>query len=145
MKSVPVIAIFDIGKTNKKFFLIDEHYKIVLERTVNFDETVDDDGDPCEDIALLTNWVKESLQEILELKKFDVKALNFSTYGASFVHLDQDGVVTAPLCNYLKSFPDELKDEFLCQIRRRDSSIQPNRITCIGQPQFGYAIISHQA
>jgi sugar (pentulose or hexulose) kinase len=112
MKSVPVIAIFDIGKTNKKFFLIDEYYKIVLERTTNFKETLDDDGDPCEDIDLLTSWVKQSLTEIFELKKFDVKALNFSTYGASFVHIDHDGKVAAPLCNYLKAFPDELKDEF---------------------------------
>ncbi|MEO6523382.1 MAG: FGGY family carbohydrate kinase [Mucilaginibacter sp.] len=112
MKSVPVIAIFDIGKTNKKFFLIDEYYKIVLERTANFKETVDDDGDPCEDIDLLTNWVKESLADILSLKKFDIKGLNFSTYGASFVHIDHDGKVAGPLCNYLKSFPDELKNEF---------------------------------
>lgn len=112
MKTVPVIAIFDIGKTNKKFFLIDEYYKIVLERTANFKETVDDDGDPCEDIDLLTNWVKQSLADILALKKFEIKALNFSTYGASFVHIDHDGKVAAPLCNYLKAYPDELKDEF---------------------------------
>lgn len=112
MKSVPVIAIFDIGKTNKKFFLIDEYYKIVLERTAHFKETVDDDGDPCEDISLLTNWVKQSLEDILALKKFEIKALNFSTYGASFVHIDHDGKVAAPLCNYLKDFPAELKDEF---------------------------------
>ena len=112
MKSVPVIAIFDIGKTNKKFFLIDEYYKIVLERTVNFKETVDEDGDACEDVALLTNWVKESLDEILTLKKFEVKALNFSTYGASFVHIGNDGKVAGPLSNYLKPYPEDLKDEF---------------------------------
>jgi sugar (pentulose or hexulose) kinase len=112
MRTVPVIAIFDIGKTNKKFFLIDEYYKIVLERTANFKETVDDDGDPCEDIELLTNWVKQSLADILALKKFEIKALNFSTYGASFVHIDHDGKVAAPLCNYLKAYPDDLKDEF---------------------------------
>lgn len=115
MKSVPVIAIFDIGKTNKKFFLIDEYYKIVLERTAHFKETTDDDGDPCEDIDLLTTWVRQSLQDILALKKFDIKALNFSTYGASFVHIDQDGNVAGPLCNYLKAFPDDLKDEFYAQ------------------------------
>jgi len=112
MKSVAVIAIFDIGKTNKKFFLIDEYYKIVLERTVNFKETVDDDGDPCEDVDLLSKWVKESLKEILALKKFDIKALNFSTYGASFVHIGHNGDVVAPLCNYLKAYPEDLKDEF---------------------------------
>lgn len=27
---VPVVAIFDVGKTNKKLFLFDEHYQIVL-------------------------------------------------------------------------------------------------------------------
>ncbi|OCX53551.1 carbohydrate kinase [Mucilaginibacter sp. PPCGB 2223] len=115
MKAVQVIAIFDIGKTNKKFFLIDEYYKIVLERTANFKETVDDDGDPCEDVDLLTTWVKQSLADILALKKFDIKALNFSTYGASFVHIDHGGKVAAPLCNYLKAFPDDLKDEFYAQ------------------------------
>lgn len=112
MKPVPVIAIFDIGKTNKKFFLLNEYYKIVLERTVVFEETQDDDGDPCEDVAKLKSWVEEVLGEILALKKFEVKAINFSTYGASFVHIDQNGEVTAPLCNYLKEFPQELKDEF---------------------------------
>jgi sugar (pentulose or hexulose) kinase len=110
--STPVIAIFDIGKTNKKFFLINEYYKIVLERTTAFEETTDDDGDPCEDVAKLKTWVEETLHDALSLKKFDIKAINFSTYGASFVHLDQDNKVTAPLCNYLKDFPEDLKQEF---------------------------------
>ena len=37
---VAVIAIFDIGKTNKKFFLFDEQYKIVVEKTETFAEIV---------------------------------------------------------------------------------------------------------
>ena len=112
MMTVPVIAIFDIGKTNKKFFLINENYKIVLEQTTSFPETTDDDGDPCEDVVLLKKWVEETLNEVLSLKKFDIKAINFSTYGASFVHIDHDGNVAAPLCNYLKPFPEDLKQEF---------------------------------
>ena len=31
MASIPVIAIFDVGKTNKKLFLCDSQYKIVYE------------------------------------------------------------------------------------------------------------------
>lgn len=112
MTTVPVIAIFDIGKTNKKFFLINEYYKIVLERTTALKETTDDDGDPCEDVAMLKSWVQDTLHEALQLKKFEIRAINFSTYGASFVHLDRDDKVTAPLCNYLKDFPDDLKQEF---------------------------------
>ncbi len=104
-----VIAIFDIGKTNKKFFLFNEQYKIVLERTVQFDETTDD---LCENLDELTTWVTHTLHEVLQLKKFDIKAINFSTYGASFVHLDKQGKPVTPLYNYLKPFPKELEEQF---------------------------------
>ena len=45
MITVSVIAVFDIGKTNKKFFLLDEGYQIVLERSVQFEEITDEEGD----------------------------------------------------------------------------------------------------
>ncbi|MCH5714873.1 hypothetical protein [Niabella hibiscisoli] len=57
---VPVIAIFDIGKTNKKFFLFNEDYKIVEEVTVNFAEIEDEDGFACEDIRALRRWVLDT-------------------------------------------------------------------------------------
>ena len=107
----PVIAIFDIGKTNKKFFLIDESYKIVLERSVQFQEITDEDGDACDDIDLLTAWVNKTLTEILKLKKFDVKAVNFSAYGASLVYINEDGKVMAPLYSYLKNYPEKIKTD----------------------------------
>ncbi|MFI5133099.1 MAG: FGGY family carbohydrate kinase, partial [Chitinophagales bacterium] len=94
---IPVIAIFDIGKTNKKFFLIDETYNIVMERSVPFDEISDEDGDACDDVNLLTQWVIETLTEVLGVKEFDVKAVNFSAYGASFVYIGENGKVIAPL------------------------------------------------
>jgi sugar (pentulose or hexulose) kinase len=109
---IPVIAVFDVGKTNKKVFFFDEQYKIVLERTTRFEETADDDGDPCEDVASLSAWVKDTLAEVLLLNRFDVKAVNFSAYGASFVHLDQGGNVIGYLYNYLKPYPPALRDRF---------------------------------
>ena len=105
---IPVIAIFDIGKTNKKFFLLDESYSIVLERSVPFDEIKDEDGDPCDDIDRLTKWVVETFTEILQIKKFDVKAVNFSAYGASFVYVDGYGKAITPLYNFLKKYPEPL-------------------------------------
>ena len=112
MKAIPVIAIFDIGKTNKKFFLLNEAYKIVLERSVQFEETKDEDGDACEDVQGLRAWVQQTLKDVLLLKKFAVKAVNFSTYGASFVYINKAGEVVAPLYNYLKSYPAVLKEQF---------------------------------
>ncbi|KAA9037588.1 carbohydrate kinase [Ginsengibacter hankyongi] len=112
MNSLPVIAIFDIGKTNKKFFLLDTSYQIVHEQSITFPEIHDDDGDACEDIKALTNWITKTFTGILSQKEYDVKAINFSAYGASFVYIDAEGKVIAPLYNYLKDYPAKLKNAF---------------------------------
>ncbi|MDZ7900965.1 MAG: FGGY family carbohydrate kinase [Arcicella sp.] len=109
---IPVCAIFDIGKTNKKLFLFNENYEIVLEKSTQFSEIQDEDGFPCEDVQLLKDWVINSFGEVSQLEEYDIKALNFSTYGASFVHLDSIGKVIAPLYNYLKPYPENLRKQF---------------------------------
>ena len=108
----PVIAIVDVGKTNKKLFLFDQHYRIVWERTEQFPETVDDDGDPCEDLGRLTKWLLTAVGEVMAMPEFEVQALNFTTYGASLVYLDAEGRTVGHLYNYLKPFPDHLRHQF---------------------------------
>jgi len=88
---IPVIAIFDIGKTNKKLFLFDEQYRVVYETATNLPETTDENGDACEDIAALTAWIKDAGLQVLNNKEFNIKAMNFSTYGASFVYVNEEG------------------------------------------------------
>ncbi len=112
MISLPVIAIFDIGKTNKKFFLLDTGYNIVMERSISFPEIVDEDGDACEDINRLTKWILKTFASALKDKKFNVKAVNFSAYGASLVYVDNKRRVIAPLYNYLKKYPGKLQSDF---------------------------------
>ena len=112
MSSVPVIAIFDVGKTNKKLFLFDEHYRIVFEKSAKFTETVDEDGFPCENLESLRQSVFDSLKQVARLKEFKIKAINFSAYGASFVCIGDDGKPVCPLYNYLKPFPEELSKQF---------------------------------
>ena len=56
-----VIAIFDIGKTNKKLLLFNEDLKVVSETEQKFPEIKDDDGFECDDIDLIENWIKESV------------------------------------------------------------------------------------
>ncbi|HQF48782.1 carbohydrate kinase [Flavobacterium alvei] len=107
-----VVAIFDIGKTNKKVFLFNENYQIVWEKSVILAETVDEDGFPCENIVELSQWVADRLTELKELKEYVLKAINFSTYGASFVYLDEQGKSLTPLYNYLKPYPETLLENF---------------------------------
>lgn len=110
--SLPVILIFDVGKTNKKIFLFDEQYNIVYEESIQLEETKDEDGFPCEDIDALTKWIKTSADHLHAKKEFQIKAINFSAYGASMVHLGDSGKPLTPLYNYLKPFPEKLKAQF---------------------------------
>ncbi len=110
---IPVhCAVFDIGKTNKKLFVFDENYRIVFEKSERLPETTDEDGDPCEDVHLLRDWVLNSLHEVLSNRDFHILAINSSAYGASFVYLDKEGKIIAPLYNYLKPYPEKLKQQF---------------------------------
>ncbi len=112
MSRIPVIAIFDVGKTNKKVLLFDEQYKLVFEESKKFIEITDEDGFPCEDVFALTEWIIKSFDRITKDERFEIKAVNFSAYGAGFVYVDKDGKVIAPLYNYLKPYPQELQKKF---------------------------------
>lgn len=115
MDTQPVIAVFDVGKTNKKLFLFDEEYRMVYEESTQLSETIDEDGFSCEDVAALTQWIKDSFSHLLSLQEFDVKAVNFSAYGASFVYVDERREVLSPLYNYLKPYSETLQKTFYQQ------------------------------
>ena len=107
-----VTAVFDIGKTNKKFFLFDKDFKEVHKEYISFEEIEDEDGHPTENLPALKKWLKEVFDRILEKKEFNVKAINFSTYGASFVHIDENGKPLTPLYNYTKQLPEGVITSF---------------------------------
>jgi len=106
------ILIFDIGKTNKKVLLFDQQYELLYEDSIQIEETADEDRFPCEDVNALTKWVQQKFSEILSRRDIDVKAVNVSAYGASFVHLDEEFNIATPLYNYLKPYPGNLKKQF---------------------------------
>jgi sugar (pentulose or hexulose) kinase len=112
MAAVPVITVFDVGKTNKKLLLFDREYQLVHERSESLEETIDGDGFPCESVESLTRWMTDAFRSVVSDHAFTIRAVNFSGYGASFVLLDEDLQVAAPLYNYLKPYPTELEEGF---------------------------------
>lgn len=114
MPAVPdVVAIFDIGKTNKKLLVFDEAYQPVLEESIRVDEIPDEEGFPCDVIEAIEAWVRQGIQRLTASRHFNLRAVNFSTYGASLLHLDEQGRRIAPLYNYLKPYPAYLLNRFL--------------------------------
>ncbi len=101
-----VILVFDIGKTNKKVLLFDKNLQVVSEEEDKFEEIVDDDGFACDDIEKIENWVLQSTDKYLNDPAFDVKAINFTTYGATLMYIDKVGKRLTPVYNYLKPLPE---------------------------------------
>jgi sugar (pentulose or hexulose) kinase len=98
----PVIAVFDIGKTNKKVFLWNTDFEIVFEKQQVFAEIADEDGFPCDDLGALQQWIISTFTEICQMPEFEIIGLNFSAYGASCVYVNRTGDPVAPIYNYLK-------------------------------------------
>jgi L-fuculokinase len=109
----PVTLIFDVGKTTKKALVFDERFNALEEKTVTFPEITDDDGFAAENLQMISAWVTEIFNEILNHSSWQLTHLNFAAYGASFVHLDSDGNVSLPLYNYLKPLPEECRKNFI--------------------------------
>jgi sugar (pentulose or hexulose) kinase len=107
-----ITAIFDIGKTNKKCIVFDSNWKVIYKEEQAFNEILDDEGFPCEDLSSLQKWIFNQLDILLWQHKIKVSHLNFSSYGASWVHLSAQGEGIGHLYNYLKPFDEDLQQQF---------------------------------
>ncbi len=110
-----MVLVFDIGKTNKKAFIFDENHQVIWKTSHRFEEIQDEDGFPCDDLNAIATWIKTTLSTVFKSDDFDIRAINFSTYGASFVHLDHNGTPLTPLYNYLKPLPESVLQDFYHQ------------------------------
>jgi len=122
--AIPVTAIFDIGKTNKKFFLFDENLRELHHEYFKLTPTLDDDGFECDDIYVLSNWIQSTVRKITSSGEYQLKRLNFSTYGATLVHLDAEGKPVTPLYNYLKPYPENIEEQFYKQYPQDEHNLQ---------------------
>ncbi len=127
-----VTAIFDIGRTNKKFFLFDKDFKEVYREYIRFDEIVDEDGYPTDDLQALEVWAKEVFDRMMNAPEYHIEALNFSCYGATVVHIDEHGKALTPLYNYMKPLEEEISASFYKKYGPEDEF---SRIT--GSPKLG--------
>ena len=80
--------------------MFDADFGVAYEASTSIPEVADDDGDPCDDLAAICAWVDAQTDALTA--RFAVRRINFSTYGATLVHLGVDGRPLTPLYDYLK-------------------------------------------
>src|ERR1035437_10257274 len=132
-----VIAIYDIGKTNKKIILFNEEFKIVSEIEEKFAEVQDDDGFECDDIEHIEKWIKESMAQLVNSDKHELKAVNFTTYGATLVYLDENGKRLTPIYNYLKPVAEKIPENLYKRYGGRDEFCRRTASPALGMLNSG--------
>jgi sugar (pentulose or hexulose) kinase len=136
-----VIAIFDIGKTNKKILLFDRDLKLVSQLEEKFPTIVDDDGIECDDIEKIEAWMMQSVKTIQTTGKYSLKAINFATYGASLAYLDSSGKRLTPIYNYLKPMPGDVLAGFYEQYGGIDEFSRKTASPALGMLNSGLQIL----
>lgn len=136
-----VIAIFDIGKTNKKILLFNEDLKIVSQEEEKFQPAIDDDGDECDDIEKIEHWIREKIREVISNKDYNLKAVNFSTYGASLMHLDENGERVTPLYDYLKTMPEGIVESIYERYGGKQEFLRKTASPALGMLNSGFQIL----
>ena len=136
-----VIAIFDVGKTNKKLLLFDYNLKLVMEQETRVAEKVDDDGFECDDIEHIERWIDESIRKLVHSDKYDLTALNFATYGATIVYLDENGKRIGPAYNYLKPIDEKIPERLYRRYGGQDEFCRRTASPALGMLNSGIQIL----
>jgi sugar (pentulose or hexulose) kinase len=132
-----VIAVFDIGKTNKKLILFNNDLQVVSETEEKFPVIKDEDGFECDDIELIEKWIKESIARLVHSDKYDLKAVNFTTYGATVVYLDANGKRLTPVYNYLKPMDEKIQESLYKRYGGRDEFCRRTASPALGMLNSG--------
>ena len=114
---IDVVAVFDVGKTNKKILLFDTHLRIVDRRYRHFESAVVD-GVELEPIEEIDAWLFATLRELTA--EYHVTSLAITTHGASVVTLDEAGSIACPVVSYTHTPPEDLHDRFYAEVGSRD-------------------------
>lgn len=93
-----LVAVLDIGKTNKKIALYDEALTEVAFREHAFEAAPGDDGIAHEPVTAMWEWFTDTLAELFREHPFS--AIAVSTHGATVTALDADGELSMPVIAY---------------------------------------------
>ena len=136
-----VIAVFDIGKTNKKIILFNDRMKVISDAEQKFPEIKDDDGFDCDDLEQIEKWIKSAIKKLVQSDKYDLTDINFTTYGATIVCLDEDGRRITPAYNYLKPIDERIPESIYKRHGGRDEFCRRTASPALGMLNSGMQLL----
>ena len=93
-----LVAVIDIGKTNKKIALFDADLQQVAHRQSPFPAQLDSQGVLIEQTAAIWAWLKTNLADLYRSQPF--QAISITTHGAAWAALNATGDLAIPVIAY---------------------------------------------
>jgi len=81
------IAVLDIGKTNKKILIFDEHLSILDEKFTRIPE-IEQEGLLLDDVNTLKQWILETLSKLA--RSYNIRVISTSAHGATYALVDDN-------------------------------------------------------
>lgn len=107
------IAVFDIGKTNKKLLIYNQDLQLLSETSAQFDCVPYDDLQT-EATSSIHSWYKGQLKKLS--RDYNIKAISISAHGATLSALKENGDLALPVISYTnepgESFQKRFFEEF---------------------------------
>jgi sugar (pentulose or hexulose) kinase len=103
------IAVFDVGKTNKKLIIYDTSLTPVETAYTQIDEIVTD-GIHFENIDEIVSWLKRTLADFA--RTYRISAVSVATHGATALCLDGQGDLAVPPVAYTTEADESFREEF---------------------------------
>ena len=125
------IAVFDIGKTNKKLIVFTDDLKPVYEKSSRIGE-IEVEGVLCDNAEAILSWITRELKEAC--KKYPIKSVSITTYGATVAYLKK-GSLAFPIVSYNHQIDDQIREGFYKEF---GSPLDLYKIT--GAPPYGRLI-----
>lgn len=113
-----VIAVLDIGKTNKKVAFYDEQMKLVSLESESFPAVPFKDV-RVEQVEAIEGWFLEVLEK--SSKKYEVVSISITTHGAAAVCLDENGSLTVPPLDYTTEVDEDVHEAFFRKLGSREA------------------------
>ena len=81
--------------------------------------------------------LRNQLSKLVHSDKYDLKAVNFTTYGATLVYLDAEGKRLTPVYNYLKPMEERIPENLYKKYGGRDEFCRRTASPALGMLNSG--------
>jgi sugar (pentulose or hexulose) kinase len=123
------IAVFDVGKTNKKLIVFNHRLELIDALYHTFDD-YEKDGVRIEAVEEAAEWLRVSLREMAA--RHDIGAISICTHGAAFACIDAAGRLAVPLLSYTtdpgQAFNERFAADFGDPITLQRETKTPNMV-----------------